>query len=91
MKRLIDIEEHAFYRIVERGLQYNLTFEETEERILRTVSYGRLSKRKHLSKINKIYYHYFSDGLTFYVICKEQATSGLIIYKIKTVIIEYGR
>ena len=85
--KIINIETHAFFRMIERGQKYGLDYLETKERAFNTVRSGRLAARKHLSKRHKTYYSYFSDNLSFYVICLEK--DGKIL--IKTVIIEEGK
>ncbi len=73
--------------MIERGQQYRLDYIETKERAFNAVRAGRLAARKHLSKYHKTYHSYFSDNLSFYVICKEKGNKILI----KTVIIEEGK
>lgn len=90
-KRVIDIEEHALLRAEERGTRYGLNYIETNERIFRTVRYGKPAKRKHLSRRGVTYYHYFEDNLSFYVICLETEFPEYVKAIIKTVIIEEGR
>ena len=90
-KKIIDIEAHAFLRMLERGTQFGLDHYETKERAFRAVRIGNKSKRKHLSKRNLTYYHYFKDNLSFYVICKEKEFDDYIKVLIKTIIIEEGR
>jgi len=85
-KKPINIESHAFFRMLERGIQHGLNYYETKERTYITVRLGKYSK-KHKSKANKTYCHYFNDNLAFYVICKENKNQILI----KTVIIEKGK
>ncbi|MBN1645358.1 hypothetical protein JW851_04985 [Candidatus Woesearchaeota archaeon] len=86
-KKIIDIESHAFFRMLERGTQYGLEFRETKNRAYNTIKLGKLSKRKHFSKKHKTYYNYFNDNLSFYVICKEYKNQILI----RTIIIEKGK
>ena len=90
-KKVIDIESHAFFRMLERGSEFGLNYYEVKERAFKTVRLGRLAKRKHLSKKNKTYYQYFGDNLSFYVICLEKEFGDYIKYLIRTVIIEQGR
>ena len=85
--KIINIETHAFFRMLERGQRYGLDYTETKERAFNTVRLGRMAARKHLSKKHKTYYSYFSDNLAFYVICRERESKILI----KTVIIEEGK
>ncbi|MEK6939458.1 MAG: hypothetical protein AABX31_01905 [Nanoarchaeota archaeon] len=90
-KKIIDIEAHAFFRLMERGTQFGLSFEETKERSFNAVRNGKLSVRKHKSRKGKTYYHYFNDNLSFYVMCQEREYDDYIKVLIKTVIIEEGR
>ena len=89
-KKIVDIETHSFFRMLERGLRYNLDYYETKERAFDAVRKGRSSK-KHLSKNHKTYYKYYKDNLSFYVVCKEKEFEDYIRCVIKTVIIEKGR
>ena len=91
MQKIIDIESHAFFRMLERGIKFRLSYYETKERAFSTVRLGKLAKRKHLSKDYKTYNQYFKDNLSFYVICKERQFENYMKYMIKTVIIEEGR
>ncbi len=88
---IIDIEAHAFLRMLERGAKYGLDYYECKDRAFKTVRLKNLAKRKHLSKIYKTYYNYFKDNLSFYVICQEKDCGEFIKVLIKTVIIEKGR
>ena len=90
-KKIIDIETHAFFKMLERGSKFGLDYYETKSRAFETVRFGKLSIRKHLSKKNKTHYHYFKDNLSFYVICEEKEYEDYIKCLIKTVIIETGR
>lgn len=93
MKRnkVIEVEAHAFLRMLERGLQFGLNYYECKERVFDTVRLRNLAKRKHKSKNNVTYYQYFGDNLSFYVLCKEKKHGASIKVLIKTVIIEEGR
>ena len=91
MKKIIDIETHAFFRMLERGLKFGLDYYETKERAFSTVRLGKLARRKHLSSMHKTFYQYFKDNLSFYVICKEKIFEEYKKYLVKTVIIERGR
>lgn len=90
-KKIIDIEAHSFFRMLERCLKFGLDYYETKERTFRTVRAGKLAKRKHLSRKGKTYYQYFKDNLSFYVICKEKEFEDYTKILIKTIIIEKGR
>ena len=80
------IETHALLRAAERGIKFNLSYEETRKRIFDAVRKGKTS-RKHHSHKNKTKSLYFNDNFTFYVVFKETKNK---IY-VKTVIIEEGR
>ncbi len=82
----IRISTHCAFRAIERGLAYNLDYQETHDRIMLTARSGRKSK-KHNSHGSVTYYRYFPDNLTFYVVCIKKG--GIML--IKTVIIEKGR
>ena len=90
-KKIIDIETHALFRMLERGQEFGLNYYEIKDRAFKTVRTGRLAKRKHLSKRNVTYYQYFKDNLSFYVICQEKGFEEYIKSLIRTVIIEKGR
>ncbi len=90
-KKIIDIEAHALFRMLERGSEFNLGYYETKARVFKTARSGKLAKRKHISKRNKTYYHYFKDNLSFYVICQEKEFEEYVKCLIRTVIIEKGR
>lgn len=89
--KIIDIDAHAFFRMLERGTTHGLDLHETKERAFQTVREGKKAIRKHLSEQSLTYYHYFHDNLSFYVICKEKEFPNYIKIFIKTVIIEKGR
>jgi len=91
MKIIIDIESHAFFRMLERGQKFGLDYYNAKERTFSTVRLGRLAKRKHLSANYMTFNQYFKDNLSFYVICKEKIFENYKKYLIKTVIIEKGR
>ena len=88
---IIDIEAHAFLRMLERGAKYGLGHYECKDRAFKTVRLRNLAKRKHLSKNHATYYNYFKDNLSFYVICHEKEYGDFIKILIKTIIIEKGR
>ena len=90
-RKIIDIEAHAFLRMLERGSEFGLNYYETKRRAFQTARQGKTPKKKHLSKTNKTYYHYFTDGLAFYVLCQEKEFEKHIACLIRTVIIEKGR
>ncbi|MBI4918304.1 hypothetical protein HY837_00100 [archaeon] len=89
--RVIDVEMHAFFRMIERGAQLGLDYLETKNRAFQTIKNGKKSNRKHLSRNHFTYYFYFNDNLSFYVICQERENRLFTNILIKTVIIEYGR
>ena len=91
LKKIIDIEAHALFRMLEIGSEGGLDYYETKDRAFKTARLSKLAKRKHLSKKNKTYYHYFKDNLSFYVICQEREFEEYIKCLIRTVIIEQGR
>ena len=90
-RKIIDIEAHALFRVLERGSKFGLNYYETKERAFSAVRLGKLAERKHLSKKFKTYYNYSKDNLSFYVICQEKEFKDYIKHLIKTVIIEEGR
>ncbi len=90
-KVIIDIEAHALFGTLERGLKFWLNYYEAKERAFKAVRAGKPAKRKHLSKKGKTYYYYFQDNLSFYVICREKELEEYVKIVIKTVIIEIGR
>ena len=90
-KKIIDVEAHALFRMLERGSESGLDYYETKDRAFKTVRLDKLSKRKHLSRQNKTYYQYFNDNLSFYVVCQEKEFDDYIKCLIRTIIIEKGR
>ncbi len=88
LKKIIDIETHALFRALERGAEFGLDYYETKDRAFKTVRFGKLAKRKHLSKKNTVYYLYFKDNLSFYVICQENEFEDYVKCLIRTIIIE---
>ena len=90
-EKIIDVEGHCLFRMIERGVKCGLGYEETKRRAFETVRRSGASKRKHRSRRNKTYYAYFEDNLSFYVICKEKEYEKYKKVVIKTVIIEQGR
>jgi len=90
-KKIIDIETHALFRMLERGSEFGLNYYETKDRAFKTARLGKLAKRKHISKKNRAYYNYFKDNLSFYVICQEKEFEEYVKCLIRTVIIERGR
>ena len=90
-RKIVDIEVHALFRMLERGSEFGLSYYETKDRAFKTAKLGKLAKRKHLSRRNKTYYQYFKDNLSFYVICQEEEFKEYVKCLIKTVIIEKGR
>ncbi len=91
MKKIIDIDTHAFFRMMERGLEFGIDYHETKERVFTTVRNGTKARRKHISRNGVTYYFYFKDNLAFYVLCREKSFEGYVKCLIKTVIIEKGR
>jgi len=90
-KKIIDIETHALFRMLERGSEFGLNYYETKDRAFKTARLGKQAKRKHLSRKNKTYHHYFQDNLSFYVICEEKEFEEYTKCLVRTVIIEQGR
>ena len=90
-EKVIEIEAHAFLRMLERGAKHGLNYYECKDRAFKTVRLGNLAKRKHLSKNYKTYYNYYKDNISIYVICCEKDYGDIIKVLIKTVIIENGR
>ncbi len=88
---IIDIETHAFFRMLERGAQFGLEYYETKDRAFKTIKNGKKSNRKHLSNKHVTYCSYFNDNLSFYVVCREKEDLCYKWVLIKTVIIENGR
>jgi hypothetical protein len=82
----IDLEEHAFVRLTDRSCQFGLDIYEALERVTQTISESKLSKSKY-SRCHLIYYKYFHDNLSFFVVCRK-CKKGFVV---KTVIITEGR
>ncbi|MEK6972469.1 MAG: hypothetical protein AABW72_00315 [archaeon] len=93
MLESIKFEAHALMRLRQRSCQYGLSFQEARKRIIETIKTRNRTKKKHIAKTMwyVTYYRYFSDNLSFYVICKENKFGVNKKYLIKTIIIEYGR
>lgn len=90
-KKIIDIEAHALFRMLERGFEFGLDYYETKNRAFKTARLGKKAKRKHLSRKNETYYLYFKDNLSFFVVCHEKKFEKYVKCLIRTVIIEKGR
>lgn len=87
----IEIEAHAFLRMLDRASQYGFNYYECKERAFETVRLGKLAQIKHLSRHYETYYKYFRDNISFYVVCQTREFEGFTKILIKTVIIEKGR
>jgi hypothetical protein len=83
---IIDLEEHAFVRLSDRSCQFGLNTYESLERIKETIIEGKLSSSKY-SRRYLVYYKYFNDNLSFFVVCRK-CRRGFVV---KTVIITEGR
>ena len=83
-------DEHALFRLVERGSRFGLTLEESQKRVKETLFYGSESK-KHLSKNHFSSCRYFPDNTTMFVIWKNGILHKKTMVRIKTIIIEAGR
>jgi hypothetical protein len=90
-KKIIDIEAHALFRLIERGTRHGLNYYESKSRAFQTIKLGNLTAKKHKSRKGKTYYHYFKDNFSFYVMCQEKEYENYLKILIKTVIIEKGR
>jgi hypothetical protein len=82
----IDYERHASNRLINRCSRFGLNADEASLRVEETLLYGRLSRKKY-SKRNLVYYKYFYDNISFFVVCRTCA-DGFIV---KTVILSKGR
>ena len=82
----IDLEEHAFVRLTHRCCQFGLNIYESLERIKETITEGKLSRSKY-SRHHAVYYKYFNDNHSFFVVCRK-CQRGFVV---KTVIITEGR
>ncbi len=91
MEKKVFLDSHSLIRAVERGLQFGLSYYETNERILKTIKFGRSPSWKHLSRFNKTKCLYFQDNLSFYVIFTEKTRENFVQIDIRTIIIEEGR
>lgn len=86
----IHIEDHALFRMIERGIERNLDLHETRKRAFETIMIGNEALSRHASGKHTTYVKYFGDGLCFYVICDRHQSPGNTSFVIKTVIIEEG-
>ncbi len=87
--RIIEFEVHAIHRMLQRGTKFGLDYFETEARTKQIAR--RAVKPKSVTGRRKIYYQYFADGLSFYVVCREREFSEITHVCIITVIIQQGR
>lgn len=83
---IIDYKRHASKRLIMRSCDLGLNFDDALKRVKETIYKGRLSRTKR-SKQNVIYYKYFADNISFFVICKK-FTNRVVV---KTVILRKGR
>ena len=83
---IIRYEKHATKRLLKRSCYFDIDEEEAFIRTEETLFEGRLSKTKH-SKHNKVYYKYYQDNLSFFVVVQRRG----MFWIIKTVIIRRGR
>jgi len=83
---IIRYEKHAERMLMKRSCKCGIHYFESSLRVKETVLYGRLSSTKQ-SRKNIVYYKYFNDNLSFFVICR--GFKDFLI--IKTVIIKRGR
>jgi len=71
MKTEIDFDDHALFRLIQRGNEFGLDYFESEKRTIFTIKNGKPCK-KHNSKKFKTKCYYFRDNLAFYVIYKSR-------------------
>ncbi|MBD3362021.1 hypothetical protein GF358_04500 [Candidatus Woesearchaeota archaeon] len=53
-KKQINIETYAFFRMLERGMQYELDYYETKERAYEAVRTGKRNKKTQIKNIQNI-------------------------------------
>ena len=82
----IEYDKHALTRLYKRSYEIGLDLEEAFKRLEETVQRGILSCSKY-SKQNLVYYKYFHDNISFFVIC-DKIPKGLIV---QTIIMKRGR
>ena len=83
---IIDYDSHALNRLIKRSCYLGIDQEEAFIRVRETLAESRRSKTKH-SKRNHVYYKYYYDNISFFVVVHKHN----ICWIIKTVIIKRGR
>lgn len=83
---IIRYEKHAEKMLIIRSCELGIDAFEAYLRARETICYGRASATKS-SRRNKVYYKYYHDNISFFVICKKSDEFCII----KTVIIKRGR
>jgi len=83
---IIRYSEHAAIRLTQRSCDFCLDIEEAKIRVYETIYERRTSKVKS-SKHNKVFYKYYHDHLSFFVIARKKKYFWIV----KSVIIKEGR
>jgi hypothetical protein len=83
---IIDFDSHALKRLIKRSCYFGINQEEAFIRVSETLAESRQSKTKH-SKRNHVYYKYYHDNISFFVIVHKQSSC----WTIRTVIMKRGR
>ena len=87
----IRFSRHAYRRLEIRSMMFNIFMHDAMQRSLETVRCGAISRTKHSSEGCKVYCRYFSDNLSFYVVCDESYIDGIADVNIRIVMICEGR
>jgi hypothetical protein len=82
----IDFDSHALKRLIKRSCYLGIDQEEAFIRVRETLAERHRSKTKY-SKHNDVYYKYYHDNISFFVIVHKQYMCWII----KTVIMKRGR
>jgi len=82
----IDYDSHALKRLIKRSCYFGIDQEEAFIRVRETLAESRRSKTKY-SKCNHVYYKYYYDNISFFVVVHKKNACWII----KTVIMKRGR
>ncbi len=86
----VTFERHASKRLIARSEAFGLDYDEAKCLAIETATRGKKSLR-HFSRNHLTLRRYFSNGLTFYIICRKRRLGARTLISVKTVIIERGR
>ena len=91
MNIAVEFTKHALKRLSERCFRFGINIADAEERARKTVKYGKPIKVKQKKGYSITLHYYFKEGFSFYVVCKKEKFINYALFKVKTVIIRWGR